>query len=52
MKLADNGVAFFVEEADDEEDFPEHLATSPLPTKTNTFDGDDSNKCDSSEERY
>jgi phosphatidate phosphatase PAH1 len=32
MKLGDNGVAFFVEEIEnDEEDLPEYLATSPVP---------------------
>jgi phosphatidate phosphatase LPIN len=41
MKLGDNGVAFFVEEADDEDEFPEHLATSPLPIKTTTFEDSD-----------
>ncbi|KAI6236792.1 LNS2 protein [Aphelenchoides besseyi] len=31
MKLGENGVAFFVEEIDAEEEFPEYLATSPIP---------------------
>lgn len=51
MKLADNGVAFFVEEVDDEEDLPDHLATSPLPTKTTPFDVKDSVACTVNEER-
>lgn len=31
MKLGDNGVAFFVEEIEDDEELPEFLATSPVP---------------------
>lgn len=31
MKLGDNGVAFFVEEIEGEEELPEYLATSPVP---------------------
>lgn len=32
MKLGESGEAFFVEELeDDENDIPEHLATSPIP---------------------
>lgn len=32
MKLGESGEAFFVEEVeDDENDIPEHLATSPIP---------------------
>ncbi|CAH0551237.1 unnamed protein product [Brassicogethes aeneus] len=31
MKLGDSGEAFFVEELDDENDIPDHLATSPIP---------------------
>lgn len=34
MKLGDSGEAFFVEEIaeDDEEEIPENMATSPIPT--------------------
>lgn len=39
MKLGDTGEAFFVEEVEeDEEEFPAHLATSPLPGETNAED--------------
>lgn len=31
MKLGESGEAFFVEELDDENEIPEHLATSPIP---------------------
>ncbi|KAI6189639.1 Lipin 3 [Aphelenchoides bicaudatus] len=40
MKLGDNGVAFFVEEMDnDEEELPEYLATSPVPGASGESDG-------------
>lgn len=33
MKLGESGEAFFVEEcSDDDEEVPENLATSPIPT--------------------
>lgn len=32
MKLGDNGVAFFVEEIKDDEEFPDYLITSPMPS--------------------
>jgi phosphatidate phosphatase PAH1 len=32
MKLGDNGVAFFVEEIKDDEELPDYLITSPLPS--------------------
>ncbi|KAI1289601.1 Phosphatidate phosphatase LPIN3 [Halotydeus destructor] len=39
MKLGDTGEAFFVEEAEeDEEVFPAHLATSPIPDDMTGFD--------------
>lgn len=33
MKLGESGEAFFVEELVDENDIPEHLATSPIPVE-------------------
>lgn len=39
MKLGDTGEAFFVEEAEeDDDDVPAHLATSPIPDETNISD--------------
>ncbi|KAI6230717.1 LNS2 protein [Aphelenchoides fujianensis] len=40
MKLGENGVAFFVEEIDGEEEFPEYLATSPIPGATGSAESD------------
>ncbi|XP_061834750.1 phosphatidate phosphatase LPIN2 isoform X2 [Nerophis lumbriciformis] len=37
MKLGDNGEAFFVQEAEQLNLVPAHLATSPIPTESNLF---------------
>ncbi|KAM4557235.1 phosphatidate phosphatase LPIN2 isoform 2-T2 [Fundulus diaphanus] len=37
MKLGDNGEAFFVQEAQEENIVPAHLATSPIPTESHLF---------------
>lgn len=37
MKLGDNGEAFFVQEAEEENIIPAHLATSPIPTESHLF---------------
>ncbi|XP_017266514.1 phosphatidate phosphatase LPIN2 isoform X2 [Kryptolebias marmoratus] len=37
MKLGDNGEAFFVQEAEEENIVPAHLATSPIPTESHLF---------------
>jgi phosphatidate phosphatase PAH1 len=38
MKLGDNGVAYFVEEIDGDEEVPDYLATSPLPSVSTESD--------------
>ncbi|XP_041465308.1 phosphatidate phosphatase LPIN2-like isoform X2 [Lytechinus variegatus] len=38
MKLGESGEAFFVEEMEEEDTVPEHLATSPIPTSENLFE--------------
>lgn len=40
MKLGENGVAFFVEKAEDD-DVPEYLATSPIPGSRSEEDVDE-----------
>ncbi|XP_030608639.1 phosphatidate phosphatase LPIN2 isoform X2 [Archocentrus centrarchus] len=37
MKLGDNGEAFFVQEAEQQNIVPAHLATSPIPTESHLF---------------
>ncbi|XP_047225441.1 phosphatidate phosphatase LPIN2 isoform X2 [Girardinichthys multiradiatus] len=37
MKLGDNGEAFFVQETEEENIVPAHLATSPIPTESHLF---------------
>nr|XP_020446988.1 phosphatidate phosphatase LPIN2 isoform X2 [Monopterus albus] len=37
MKLGDNGEAFFVQEAEQQNIVPAHLATSPIPTENHLF---------------
>ncbi|XP_026229741.1 phosphatidate phosphatase LPIN2 isoform X2 [Anabas testudineus] len=37
MKLGDNGEAFFVQEAEQQNIVPAHLATSPIPTDSHLF---------------
>ncbi|XP_037132474.1 phosphatidate phosphatase LPIN2 isoform X2 [Syngnathus acus] len=37
MKLGDNGEAFFVQETEQENIVPAHLATSPIPTESHLF---------------
>ncbi|XP_011660379.1 phosphatidate phosphatase LPIN2 isoform X2 [Strongylocentrotus purpuratus] len=37
MKLGESGEAFFVEEIEEEDNVPDHLATSPIPTSGNLF---------------
>uniref|UniRef100_A0A3B3ZGL0 phosphatidate phosphatase n=1 Tax=Periophthalmus magnuspinnatus TaxID=409849 RepID=A0A3B3ZGL0_9GOBI len=37
MKLGDNGEAFFVQETEQENAIPAHLATSPIPTESHLF---------------
>ncbi|XP_012734783.2 phosphatidate phosphatase LPIN2 isoform X2 [Fundulus heteroclitus] len=37
MKLGDNGEAFFVQETQEENIVPAHLATSPIPTESHLF---------------
>jgi phosphatidate phosphatase PAH1 len=46
MKLGDNGVAFFVEEIEDEEEVPEYLATSPVPGISGGESEDEKEKLD------
>uniref|UniRef100_A0A8C6UEP8 phosphatidate phosphatase n=1 Tax=Neogobius melanostomus TaxID=47308 RepID=A0A8C6UEP8_9GOBI len=37
MKLGDNGEAFFVQESEEQNVVPAHLATSPIPTESHLF---------------
>uniref|UniRef100_A0AAV2JS39 phosphatidate phosphatase n=2 Tax=Knipowitschia caucasica TaxID=637954 RepID=A0AAV2JS39_KNICA len=37
MKLGDNGEAFFVQETEQQNAIPAHLATSPIPTESHLF---------------
>jgi phosphatidate phosphatase PAH1 len=51
MKLAENGIAFFVEEiCDEEEEFPDYLLTSPLPIDDNAKPFDKLDDCDKVQE--